>query len=189
MTSINTMPVWSPPPNGVIAETERLLLRVHTPEDAAPLHEHIESDPEVTRYTGGTHTLEETIEDLRILAETMANNVKGLGSWAVIDRATGEYIGYTLLKPFRVDDVELGYAIARDRWGQGLGTEAARATLWHAFEHLHLAEIVAAINLGNKASARVAEKIGMKRRGLIPWPQQGDVDLYAIRAVEFKATS
>jgi RimJ/RimL family protein N-acetyltransferase len=169
---------WNTKTDDAIAVTERLILRPHRAEDAESLYVRIESDPEVTRFTGGSHALDETRRDLAELIASMVNDPRGLGSWAVVERATDTYIGYTLLKPFRIDDVELGYAIARTWWGQGYGTEAARATLLYGLGTLGLPSVIAAVNPANKASARIAEKIGMVHKGLIPWPDQGDVDLY-----------
>jgi ribosomal-protein-alanine N-acetyltransferase len=51
--------------------------------------------------------------------------------------------------------------LAREYWGQGLATEAAQAILNHGFEQMGLPRLICVINPGNRASARVAEKIGM----------------------------
>lgn len=56
----------------------------------------------------------------------------------------------------------IGWRLARAHWGRGYATEAASATLTHAFEALGLPEIVAFTVLGNSASRRVMEKIGMR---------------------------
>ena len=57
---------------------------------------------------------------------------------------------------------EFGYWIAREHWGQGYATEAARPVLDHAFETLNLPRVVANIFAGNDASIKVAEKLGMR---------------------------
>jgi RimJ/RimL family protein N-acetyltransferase len=87
--------------------------------------------------------------------------------YATVERATGEVVGRCGL--FHWDDVagsaelEVGWLIARDRWGHGYATEAGRAWTRHAFETRGLARLIALILDGNTASVRVAEKLGMTR--------------------------
>jgi RimJ/RimL family protein N-acetyltransferase len=62
-----------------------------------------------------------------------------------------------------VPEVELGYDLRSDHWGQGLATEAASAVRGFAFNALGLPRLVSLIRPSNAASCRVAEKIGMQR--------------------------
>ena len=62
----------------------------------------------------------------------------------------------------QVTVAELGYDFRSDYWGQGLATEAALAVRDYAFQTLGLPELISLIRVGNAASRRVAEKIGMK---------------------------
>jgi [ribosomal protein S5]-alanine N-acetyltransferase len=87
----------------------------------------------------------------------------GFGMWLLRDRDTGEMVGrgglqYTYTAG--LNDVEAGWAIVPERWGQGLATELARACVEVAFEHLALLEIVAFTLPSNVASRRVMEKAG-----------------------------
>jgi RimJ/RimL family protein N-acetyltransferase len=59
-------------------------------------------------------------------------------------------------------EVELGYDFRSDHWNQGFATEAAGAVRDFAFGSLRLPRLVSVIRVGNRASRRVAEKIGMK---------------------------
>jgi RimJ/RimL family protein N-acetyltransferase len=66
--------------------------------------------------------------------------------------------------PWTIDgqeEVEVAYTIARDFWGQGLGTEAAQAIVQYAFEQLKFSRLVCMIEPENWASVKVAKKIGM----------------------------
>ena len=66
--------------------------------------------------------------------------------------------------PWTIDErreVEVAYLLARDYWGQGLGTEAARAILDYGFEQLDLSRLICLIDSDNLASIKVAERIGM----------------------------
>jgi RimJ/RimL family protein N-acetyltransferase len=73
-------------------------------------------------------------------------------------------IGRCGLLPWTLDErpeIEVAYLLAKAYWGQGLGTEAARAVLDYGFEHLHLSRLICLIDRENLASIKVATKIGM----------------------------
>ena len=57
---------------------------------------------------------------------------------------------------------ELGYDFRSDYWNQGFATEAATAVRDYAFDVLHLPSLISLIRIGNEASRRVSEKIGMR---------------------------
>jgi ribosomal-protein-alanine N-acetyltransferase len=61
-----------------------------------------------------------------------------------------------------IQEIELSYRLARNYWGQGLGTEAAQACCDYVFSDLHLKRLVSRIEPENTASIRVAEKVGLK---------------------------
>jgi ribosomal-protein-alanine N-acetyltransferase len=58
-------------------------------------------------------------------------------------------------------EIEVGYMLAKEYWGRGLATEAAKAILHYGFEQVGLARLICVVNPGNQASSRVALKIGM----------------------------
>ena len=59
-------------------------------------------------------------------------------------------------------ELEIGYALGREFWRQGYATEAATAVRNHALRSMHRTRLIAFIRPGNLASARVAEKLGMR---------------------------
>src|SRR5207249_11006997 len=69
----------------------------------------------------------------------------GFGLWAVELRATGEFIGDCGLVYVegKGPEVEVAYHLAKEWWGRGLATEAARACLDYGFRELGLREIIA----------------------------------------------
>lgn len=145
----------------IIVETERLLLRQFVMDDAETVFG-IHSDPEVLRYTGDTAPAD--VEEIRrMLAERpMADYERyGFGRWACVLKATGELIGGAGLKYLpELCEVDLGYRLRRDCWGQGLATEAASACLEYGFRSLRLPRIIGLVEPENRASIRVLEKTG-----------------------------
>ena len=57
--------------------------------------------------------------------------------------------------------MEVAYLLAKEYWGRGLATEAARGVVDHAFEQLRLPRLICLFEPENLASANVARKIGM----------------------------
>jgi [ribosomal protein S5]-alanine N-acetyltransferase len=87
----------------------------------------------------------------------------GFGPWVQRDRETGELVGRGGLHWTHVadrDEVEVAWAVLPERWGQGLATELARASIDAAFGPLGLPEIVAFTRPHNAPSRRVMEKAG-----------------------------
>jgi [ribosomal protein S5]-alanine N-acetyltransferase len=92
-------------------------------------------------------------------------NEFGYGLFSVLLKETGTLIGDCGLEELEVDGVrvaELGYDFRSDCWNQGLATEAALAVREYAFDILQLPQLISLIRVGNLASKRVAEKVGMK---------------------------
>jgi RimJ/RimL family protein N-acetyltransferase len=87
--------------------------------------------------------------------------LRGFGTWAVVERATGEFVGRVGLHyPEGWPDRELGWTIARKFWGKGYASEAARASIAHAFGALGWTHLVSLIHAENQRSARLAERLG-----------------------------
>lgn len=151
-----TTPVW-------ILETPRLCLRRLLPEDLAPLFA-LYRDPEVRRYfPEGILSHEETKEELEWFLDGHPEHPK-LGLWATVERTTGAFVGRCGLLPWTLEgryEVEVAYLLDRAYWGRGLATEAARAVAEYGFGVLGLTRLVSLIGEENRASQRVAEKIGM----------------------------
>ena len=87
----------------------------------------------------------------------------GYGLFSVILKETGELIGDCGLEQMEAQSAaELGYDFRSDFWNQGLATEAATAGRNYAFDVLKLPRLISLIRVGNLASKRVAEKVGMQ---------------------------
>jgi RimJ/RimL family protein N-acetyltransferase len=90
----------------------------------------------------------------------------GYGLWAIEVPGVAEFIGYTGLALHTFEArftpaVEIGWRLARDHWGRGYATEAARAAAADGFDRVGLDEIVSFTSTLNRRSIRVMERIGM----------------------------
>lgn len=144
-------------------QTSRLLIRRWTLEDA-PAAFAIYGDPQVARYIGGKYDADEgeTREKLGRLIERDRESDRGF--FAV--ELDGRVVGGALLKPAPDrEDIEVGYHLHRQVWGQGLATEIAGAMVAYGFEQLELPRIAAFTDPDNYASQHVLLKTGLKRLG------------------------
>ncbi len=156
----------------MILQTERLQLREFTPDDLDALHA-LMSDPQVMAHSAAPETREET--QARLDGWLASYQERGFGKWAVLDRATGAFIGYCGLAEEKIDDhteIELGFRLFPAWWGRGLATEAAQVVVQHAFQTLHLERLTGFTHPENTASQRVLEKIGMRRKADAHWRGQ-----------------
>lgn len=146
-----------------ILETKRLILRRLVPDDLDDLFA-LYRDPEIRRYfPEGTLSYEETKEELEWFLNGHPDHPE-LGLWATIHKATDRFIGRCGLLPWTIEqrpEVEVAYLLAKEFWGQGLGTEAARGIVQYGFEHLQLSRLICMIDAENRASMKVALNIGM----------------------------
>ena len=137
--------------------TERLVLRPWREEDKEPFAA-LNADPVVMEHFPSTMTREESDAFADYNIATIAE--RGWGLWAV-DPGTG-FIGFVgLNEPRFRPGVEIGWRLARDAWGHGYATEAARAVLAFAFDELGLDEVISFTSTTNVRSQRVMERIGM----------------------------
>src|SRR5699024_6790645 len=101
------------------------------------------------------------------LADYAAHQARhGFAFWAVIERGTGRLIGDAGLE-VTAHGVELGYTLARHRWGHGFATEAGRLCLEAADGPLGLRRLVGIADVENPASARVLARLGFEDDGPI----------------------
>ena len=151
-------------------QTERLLLRPFEPGDFDELLA-VESRAEVVRFLyHEPRTPEETREVLerRIRLTSLTDEGDTL-SLAVVVRATGTMIGDCMLhwSSRQHQSGEVGFALHPDHHGRGYATEAARALVDYGFSEVGLHRIIGRLEARNFASARVLEKLGMRREALL----------------------
>ena len=143
-------------------ETERLV-----GERIAPRHFDalvaLLGDPRVGATLGGVLAPERVSASL---ADKIAHwDRHGFGYWMWHERETGAPIARGGLQHTEVDghrEVEVGWAVMADRWGEGFATELGTASVHVGFEQLGLDDVVAYTLPNNRASSRVMEKIGFE---------------------------
>lgn len=155
-------------------ETGRLLLRDWKVGDLDP-YARMCADPAVMRWIGSgqTKTPDQCAEAIRQFEDHWSR--LGFGLFAVEVKGNRNFIGFAGLAtpeflPEVLPAVEIGWRLARNAWGRGYGTEAARACMEFGFKDVGLAEIVSIHQIGNDASERIMKKIGMQfdRRTIDP---------------------
>jgi ribosomal-protein-alanine N-acetyltransferase len=149
-------------------QTDRLRLRPFDDADTDELFA-LHSDAHVLRYWDSPpwsdlQRAERFIAACRKMAED------GTGARLAVDRvADGAFIGWCSLSQWNPDfrSASMGYCYSEASWGQGYGTEAARAVLRWAFDSLDLNRVQAEADTRNIGSARVLEKLGFVREGTL----------------------
>ncbi len=173
-------------------EMPRLVLReLH--DDGAPAVHAYASDAEVVRYLDwGPNTPEDTARFLTAARAARDAVPRTAYHLAIVLRTTGHLIGGCRIEIRNAASGagDLGYVLGRPHWGQGYATEAIRALVSFGFESLAFHRIWATCDARNAASARVLEKLGMKREGHLRHDvrrkgEWRDSYLYAILAPEW----
>ena len=148
-------------------ETERLILREFRESDLDGMFE-LDSDPEVHRYLGNK-PVKTKEESQRIIASALKQyKERGIGRWAVIEKSSGEFVGWSGLKlntEYNMNGFtkyyDVGYRLIKRYWGKGFATESGKAAVNYAFNVLKLPELYATTEIGNQASHNALLKIGL----------------------------
>ena len=175
-------------------ETERLILRAPVREDAdalAPMY----ADPEVMRYVGDGRTLTRADTELSVRRMIERWDDDGFGLFTTLRQDDGVVIGRvgiliwnsetweptTRAQASGPTEVEVGYTLGRDFWGQGYATEAAGTVRDYALNGLGANRVIALIIHGNTASENVARKLGLEHERDIKLGRR-DAQLFALDA-------
>jgi RimJ/RimL family protein N-acetyltransferase len=145
-----------------ILETERLLLRQLTTDDAQFIFELL-NDPSFIRNIGDRHirTLDDACSYI-VNGPVKSYEKNGFGLYLIVLKETNESIGICgLIRREGLEDVDIGYALLPTFWAKGYAVEAARATKAYAKDEIGLKRIVAIVDPANEGSIRVLEKIGL----------------------------
>jgi RimJ/RimL family protein N-acetyltransferase len=147
-------------------KTERLILRKPHMEDASAIFEGYAQDPEVTRYlTWKPHQDIRDTEQFLLACGQLWRAGKDF-AYAITFKGDNKLIGMFALHPMNLK-IEVGYALARPHWGKGYMTEILRAMIEWALGQPDIFRVQAFCDVDNLSSARVMEKAGMEREGLL----------------------
>lgn len=145
-------------------ETARLRLVPLAPGHADALHE-IYRDPSVRRFLISRSDSRADFENIFARALECSRT---LGMWAILPRDEDRLLGrcgfYAFSERARP---ELAILLAREAWGRGLASEAARACLRFAFEERDFSEVIAVVRPGNAPALRLLSKLGMSPEATI----------------------
>lgn len=162
-------------------ETLRLALRDFTAADSDELLR-LHRDPRVMRYIGDGKTFDAE-RHARVMRRILAYPAlyPDLGFWYTTRRDTGAFVGWFTLKYCgKSADIETGYMLRPDAWGQGFATEGATAMVRYGFDDLGLDRIIGVTHPANHASQRVLMKAGLADCGVGHY-YDADLRLFAAR--------
>ena len=147
-------------------ETPRLVARPAATADAAAIFDDYARDPAVARYMTWRpdRSIDETLEFLRRCERVWAEG--SALPWTLWMKAGGAFAG---MIEMRVDDTSanVGYALAQRWWRQGFMTEALTAIVEWALAQPSIFRVWATCDTENIASARLLERVGMQREGVL----------------------
>lgn len=145
-----------------VIDTRRTRLRRPRADDAPRVHANWSADPDVTRFLPWRR--HETVQMAASYLESLGMKWEdgSAHGWMITLPPSDDPVGLGLIR-FRGEEAEIGYSLARTCWGRGLITEVAGALLRVAFSVPSVTHVIAVLDTENAASARVAEKIGMRQ--------------------------
>lgn len=150
----------------ITIETDRLILREIEDYDLQGVFE-LYSQPEVHMYLG--EELVKSMKEAESIIDYIRNQYKqnGIGRWAVIEKETNDFIGWSGLKiedevREEMDYYDLGYRFKKEYWGKGIATETALVSLKFGFQEMNLTNIYAGAHVDNIGSNKVLKKVGLK---------------------------
>lgn len=148
-----------------ILETERLYLREILPGDDEGMFE-MDSDPEVYKFLG-RKPIRNIVQSQKMIESIREQyRSKGIGRWAIVEKESGNFMGWTGLKfekengNGQQDFYNLKFRLLRKYWGKGYVTEATKAAIEYAFTELKIPEIYSMTLVSNEKSQHILEKLG-----------------------------
>ena len=172
-------------------ETERLILRSYTLEDAPDLQRIIGEYDVSSTLPGVPHPYEDGMAEEWIRSCSDKFEKDEALHFAITLRTDRNFIGGIGIKLDRKNERgEIGYWVGKPYWNRGYCTEAARALVTYSFEALKLNRIHAYYFTRNAASGRIMEKIGMRYEGCFrqhvkKWDNFEDIMVYGILKSDF----
>ena len=158
-------------------ETERLIMRDLLHTDIDGMFE-LDSNIEVHKHLGKNPitTKEQAKDNIAYIRQQYEDH--GIGRFAVIEKSSGDFIGWSGIK-FNTGDKEvlvdkrdfydIGYRFIPRYWGKGYASETSFTTLDYGFTVLNIETMCGAAEVENIASNKVLQKIGLKYKEQFPF--------------------
>jgi RimJ/RimL family protein N-acetyltransferase len=149
-----------------VITTARLVLRRPCMSDADHIFDNYATDPEVTRYLIWRPYTDK--DDLSPFLQSLLVkwNSGEEYTWAITRPEEDRVIGMIACR-VREHAADIGYVLSRSLWSRGYITEAAQAVVDWAINLNFVYRVWAVCDVENIASARVLEKVGMQREGIL----------------------
>lgn len=151
-----------------VLETSRLRLRKLSMRDAGDVFDYA-SVPEVAEHVTWEYhrNISDSIHYLRFITQQYTDGIPS--PWGIIHKEKGKLIGTIGYHVWSIANrfAEVGYALSKDFWNQGLTTEAFNEVIKYGFEHMRLERIEATCKPLNTASERVMVKCNMQYEGIM----------------------
>lgn len=176
-----------------LIETPRLRLRKLSMRDATDVFEYA-SVPEVAEHVTWEHhrNISDSMHFLRIMIQQYDDGTPS--PWGIIDKSIGKLIGTIGFHVWSPPNAyaEVGYALSKHYWNQGIMTEAYKEVIKFGFERMKLNRIETTCKLANTASEKVMLKCGMKyegimRKKLYAKGEYHDLKLYSLLKIEWES--
>lgn len=151
----------------VALETERLVLRSWTDADVGPYFEHLET-PDVLRWLHKPRSKRSVASEIEEFADWEKR--RGFTYWALERKSDRVLLGFCGLDrldyvdkscPVR-NELEIGWRLRADAWGQKIGSEAAEVVMAFAFDVLKARRVVSRTEHGNFGSWKLMQRLGMR---------------------------
>ncbi len=154
-----------------ILETSRLWIRELRLTDDDGMFA-LDSNPRVHEHLGNNpiHTIDQARSLIQGVRQQYIDH--GIGRWAMIEKQTGEFVGWTGFKlnleaiNGHQNFLDIGYRLREEFWGMGYAAESAVVCLDYVFSHSKYEVIYGMAMQSNKASIKILnEKLGMRQIG------------------------
>ena len=146
--------------------TARILARPGTVDDAPVVFAEYASHPEIAKYM--MWTAHRSVDDTRAFLRDCEREWQNASAftWTLWRRESSAFVGLLTAHPTHTG-FELGYALAHGAPGQGLMSEAVTAFIQWALAQPEVFRVWATCDVDNTASARLLERVGMQREGVL----------------------
>ena len=152
--------------NFPVIETDNLILRGITADDAADLCECI-SNPEMYKYWGADLSKNEMDASKYIRRNLSRKPPNGI-TWGIVLKESAKLVGEIFINSIEDNRLaHIGYRVTKSYWGRGIATEATKAVVKFTFEETELQKLYTHVINGNDGSCKVLEKCGFTKEGFI----------------------